>query len=61
MELLRQGLRISIHGSGDHSGDLWTGSKSTATCFAVRARFSVNEQWQKFGLPAIAVKGDTPR
>ena len=43
MELLRQGLRISIHGSGDHSGDLWTGSKSAATCFAVDARFSAME------------------
>jgi hypothetical protein len=43
MELLRQGLRISIHGSGDHSGDLWTGSKSAATCFAVEARLSAIE------------------
>ena len=45
MELLQQGVRISIHGSGDHSGDLWTGSESAATYFAVEARFNAIEQW----------------
>ncbi len=39
MELSAQSLRISLHGSGDHSGDIWEGFKSSTHRVASPARF----------------------
>ena len=60
MELLRQSLRISFHGSGDHSGDLWARNINAPNGFAGAARRTLAEQWRDTGLAATAVEGDTP-
>ena len=60
MELLRQELRITIYGSCDHSGGIWTGCKSAAGRRDGMAWVSTAGQWQDTGLAATAVEGDTP-
>jgi hypothetical protein len=60
MELLRQGLRMNIYGSGDHSGDIWAVSKSAADSLDGAAWVSTAGQRQDTGLAATAVEGDTP-
>jgi hypothetical protein len=57
MELLRQGLRMTIYGSGDHSGDIWAVRNNAADSLDGAAWVSTAGQGH---LAAIAVEGDTP-
>jgi hypothetical protein len=60
MELLQQGLRMNLYGSGDHSGGIWAGGKNAAGSLDGTAWVSTAEQWQGIGLAATGVEGDTP-
>lgn len=60
MELLWQGLRMSIYGNGDHSGGIRAGLKNAVGRFAGAACFNIAGQWPDNELAATAVEGDTP-
>jgi hypothetical protein len=60
MEPLWDSLRISIHGNGDHSGDIWAGRKSATHSLSGSARTAGTKQWNSSGPEPIAVEGDSP-
>jgi hypothetical protein len=61
MELLRQDLRMTLYGSGDHSGGVWAMYESAPDGLAGATWTSAAGHWQDAGFAATAGKGDTPR
>jgi hypothetical protein len=61
MELRRRGVRMTLYGNCDHSGDVWAERKGATDGLDGTAWNGPAGQGQHPGLAATAFQGDTPR